>query len=106
MQLSSIAHLTCMVIHNPQQQRFEMALEDRLAKLDYRIKGTRINLFHTEVPPEFQERGIAAELARAALEYAREFGLLVIPSCAYVADFLKKHPEYQEIVDPEYRDEP
>jgi len=95
-----------MVIHNPQQQRFEMALDGKLARLDYQITGNRIALTHTEVPPEFQDRGIAAELAKAALDYAREFGLLVIPSCPYVADYLKRHPEYQEIVDPEYRDEP
>jgi predicted GNAT family acetyltransferase len=95
-----------MVIHNPQQQRFEMALEGKLARLDYQIKENRIALTHTEVPPEFRWHGVGAELAKAALDYAREFGLLVIPSCPYVADYLNKHPEYQEIVDPDYRDEP
>jgi uncharacterized protein len=95
-----------MVIHNGQRQRFEMALEGKVATLDYQINGNRIALTHTEVPPEFQDRGIAAELVKAALDYAREFNLLVIPSCAYVADFVIKHQEYQEIVDPDYRDEP
>ena len=95
-----------MVIHNPQRQRFEVALEGKVAKLEYRIKENRITLIHTEVPHELEGHGIAAELARAALEYAREFNLLVVPSCRYVASYLKKHPEYQEIVDPDYRNEP
>ncbi len=99
-------HLTFMVIHNPQRQRFEVSVEGHLAKLEYRLLEDRIDLFHTEVPPQFEGHGIAAELVKAALDYAREFGLLVIPSCQYVAEFLLKHPEYQEIVDSKYRDEP
>ncbi|MCA9910763.1 MAG: N-acetyltransferase, partial [Gammaproteobacteria bacterium] len=51
-----------------------------------------------EVPPAYEGQGIAARLAHAALEYAKEQGLKVNPVCPYVKAYLRKHPEYQSIV--------
>ena len=42
--------------------------------------------------------GVAGKLARAALEYAREHNLSVIPRCPFVAAYIRKHPEYQSLV--------
>jgi predicted GNAT family acetyltransferase len=32
-------------------------------------------------------------LARAALEFARERNLRVLPVCPFVADYMRRHPE-------------
>jgi len=50
------------------------------------------------VPPALEGRGIAGKLARAALDYARERKLSVIPRCPFVAAYIRKHPEYQSLV--------
>jgi len=38
------------------------------------------------------------------MSYARGANLRVIPQCAYVAAWLKRHREYDDILHPEYRE--
>ena len=52
---------------------------------------------HTEVDPAFEGRGVGGELARAALDDARARGLRVRASCPFVAGWLVRHPEYQDL---------
>jgi len=92
--------MTWKVIHNESNHRFEVHLgEGALAQLAYVRKGGSLNLAHTEVPPEWEGRGIAAELTRVALEYDRQHQLPVIPSCPYVQAYLNQHPEYRVLLD-------
>ena len=69
------------------------ALDGGIARADYRLVGNVMRLVHTEVPPAFTGRGIAARLVRAALDHARERGLKVQPACSYVRDYMRRHPE-------------
>jgi len=57
-----------------------------------------MTLWHTEVPPALRGRGIAATLARTALEYAREENLKVDVICPLVANYLSKNPEFSDVV--------
>jgi predicted GNAT family acetyltransferase len=57
-----------------------------------------MTLWHTEVPAALRGRGIAATLARSALEYAREEKLKVDVICPMVAGFLRKNPEFDDLV--------
>ena len=51
-------------------------------------------LAHTEVPPKVtQGKGYANQLAKAALEYAKQNQLKVIPACKFVRAYLKRHPD-------------
>jgi predicted GNAT family acetyltransferase len=63
------------------------------AVLEYGIEGGTMVVTHTYVPPGLRGRGMAEKLVRAALAFAREEGLAVMPRCGYVAAFLKKHPD-------------
>ena len=38
---------------------------------------------------------------RAALDEARRQGLAVVPLCPYVAGWIRRHPEYAELLTPE-----
>ncbi len=53
---------------------------------------------HTEVPPAFEGRGIAAKMAGTALEYARAKGFRVRSYCSYVTRYIDRHPEYQDLL--------
>jgi predicted GNAT family acetyltransferase len=66
--------------------------------LRYNQIGSHIVLEHTEVPRAQQGQGLAGALAKAALEYARENNLSVIPVCPFVLSYLSRHPEYQSLV--------
>lgn len=86
------------IVHLLADNRFELDLGNEKAILIYMIKAELFILLHTEVPPAFEGRGIAAQLARAALEYAKDQGLKVRSYCSYTTYYIEKHPEYQDLL--------
>ncbi len=86
------------VLHNRDASRFEAQVNGRLARCDYRLNDGVMLLTHTEVPAALEGRGIAAALVRAALQHARASGLRVRPMCSYVAVYLRRHLEYQDLI--------
>ena len=91
------------VINNESANRFEIRIGDEVAFLTYRRDGSTIAYTHTEVPPALEGHGIAAKLATHALDYARANSLDVVPLCPYVADYIKRHPAYEDLVAPRAR---
>jgi uncharacterized protein len=88
------------VTKNAAAGRFEVdGIGDR-AVLRYHENGNHITLVHTEVAPELEGKGYGSLLARAALEYARSAHLRVIPVCPFVQVYLRRHPEYADLVTP------
>lgn len=87
------------VVNNTELHQFEISVEDRLARLTYRVRDHTIELIHTEVPPELEGKGLGSELARAALEYAGHEQLRVIPICPFVRTFIKRHPAYARLIE-------
>ncbi|HEX2114717.1 MAG TPA: GNAT family N-acetyltransferase [Alphaproteobacteria bacterium] len=85
---------------NPPARRFELEVDGTLAIAMYRLDGNTMAFTHTEVPARLQGRGIGSRLIRGALEAARARGLRVIPLCSFVADYIRRHPEVQDLVDP------
>ena len=86
------------VTHNVEGRQFEAAVDGFRALLAYRVLPDRIVFLHTEVPPPLERRGLAAKLTSTALDFARAHHLRVVPLCPYVADFLRKHSEYQDLL--------
>lgn len=86
------------VRHNCNAHRYEVELGDELAVLEYLPAGSEIIFSHTEVPPAYRESGIASALVRYALDDARQRGLRVVPLCPFVAHFVRRHADYQDLV--------
>ena len=87
------------VVHDQQSSRFCVKLSGYEACLMYAKQGKELDLYHTYVPEVFRGRGIAERLCKTAFEYAKQQGLIVIPSCSYISDtYLKRHPEYESLV--------
>ncbi len=86
------------VTNNEAARRYEARVDGRLALLQYRRSGDHVDLVHTEVPAELEGQGIGGALARFALEDARRRRWAVIPSCPFVASYIRRHPEYQDLV--------
>ena len=84
---------------NSTKSRFEFEEDGATAYLEFESDSTGwMTLWHTEVPEALRGRGIAAVLARNALEYARDQKLKVDVVCPSVANFIAKHPEFQPLV--------
>jgi predicted GNAT family acetyltransferase len=89
---------------NPAASRYELHVHGKLAGfVDYRLRGEAISLVHTEVEPAFQGEHLATHLARYSLDDARKRGLAVLPFCPYITSWIKKHPEYAELVPQDRR---
>lgn len=82
------------VTDNKAENRYEIKIDDEVAILVYSKHGHTITLIHTEVPPSLGGRGLANKLAQFALEDARAQQLEVIPSCPFVAAYVRRHPNY------------
>lgn len=95
-----------LTVHdNTAKRRYEVHADGQVAVLEYQRKDGRILLIHTEVPPALEGHGIAAKLARAALDAARADGVEVVPLCTYVAAYIRRHHEYLPLVAEPYREE-
>ena len=78
--------------------RFEIERDGHVAYLEYALAGKVLQLIHSEVPEALRGKGVASELARSALEWAREHGVKVDVICPSVAAYLEKHPEHAGLV--------
>lgn len=89
---------TSPVTHNAIAQRYEMMVDGRLSVCEYELDAGRMVFTHTLVPSELRGRGIAEKLVRTALGDARTSGHKVVPACSYVAVFIQRHKEYQDLL--------
>jgi uncharacterized protein len=87
-----------IVTNNEQAHRFEATVDGLRSLITYRRFPDRIVFEHTEVPEPLRGKGLAAKLTRTALDFARANHLRVVPLCPYVASFIRKHIEYQDLV--------
>ena len=87
------------VSNNEKQMQFEVHFEGELAFLVYRFYKNDVALMHTEVPDKISGKGIASVLAHHAFEWAKEHNKKVKVYCPFVAAYLKRHPQYEELVD-------
>jgi predicted GNAT family acetyltransferase len=86
------------VVHNPGESRFEATVDGKLCRADYRLDGGVMRLVHTEVPYRLEGRGIAAEIVRRAVDYARANGLKVAPQCSYVRAYMRRHKDTHDVL--------
>lgn len=89
------------VHHNPGGHRYELLVDGAVAGFAaYTERGNAVCLTHTEIGPEHEGKGYGSRLAAGTLDALREEGRQVIPSCAFIAGYIERHPEYGGLVDP------
>ena len=84
-------------------RRYVLDIDGQSAVVIYNEAGGGLLITETLVPQALEGQGIASRMARFVLEDIRARGLLVLPTCPFFAGYLKKHPEYAELVHPGYR---
>jgi predicted GNAT family acetyltransferase len=87
------------VRHEPAARRFTTDVEGATAFISYReTPGCVLEFDHTFVPPAARGGGIASQLTAYALTFAREGGYKVVPSCPFVATYLRRHSEFRDLL--------
>ena len=87
------------VIHEKENERFVIYVDGDEVFVEYTMEEDKeINLYHTFTHPALRGKGLAAQVVRAAFEFAKENNLKVIPTCSYVQAFIAKNDEYRELL--------
>lgn len=89
-----------IVRDNPDQNRFEARVDDRLAGVaEYMIANKLIIFTHTEVEPDYEGQGVGSALVKQALDAVRAEGSReVMALCPFVKVWIDRHPEYRDLV--------
>ena len=91
--------MAIVIRHDSDSRRFAADVDGATAYIAYReIEGRALDLDHTFVPKASRGGGIASQLTAHALEYAREHGFRVVPSCPFVAAYVARHSEYHDLL--------
>jgi predicted GNAT family acetyltransferase len=87
-----------VVVDQPEQQRYVARLGDRVVGFaEYRNVQGRTILFHTEVDPSVEGRGVGSRLASGVLDDLRARGRRVTIKCPFIAAYVARHPEYADL---------
>ncbi|UYG17662.1 N-acetyltransferase [Brachybacterium huguangmaarense] len=89
-----------VVTDNKDASRFEGDIDGKLAGYaEYQRVGGTVIFPHTKVFPEYVGRGVGGAIIRHALDQVRADGALAVePRCSFVAAWIDKHPDYQDLV--------
>lgn len=94
---------TVEIVHQPDEHRFIGRGAGGPAVLNYRLRDGSMVFTHTEVPEALEGQGLGGALVRAGLEHARAHDLKVVPRCPFVRAWIRRHPEFEELVGPDER---
>lgn len=86
------------IVNNAAIHNFELFVDGQRAFIDYKQHDDKLYLLHTEVPIALEGHGVAAALVEKTFQYMEEHQLKVVPYCAYIKGFLKRHPEWERLL--------
>src|SRR5262245_25315132 len=90
------------VVDVPERNRFDIRVDgQRAGHAEYCHKGDRLIFTHTEIDDAYEGQGLGSKLATGALDAARAGAHPVVPLCPFIASYVEKHPEYDDLVDHE-----
>jgi predicted GNAT family acetyltransferase len=91
------------VTDNAGAGRYEVSVDGEPAGgAYYRLEDDRIVFTHTEIDPAHEGQGLGGGLARGALDDVRGRGLAVVPLCPFIAGWIRRHPDYADLVSPDF----
>lgn len=86
----------------PEEQAYVIEVDGaRAGRAEYRTIDERRVFTHTEVDGEFSGLGLATRLVRFALDDMQSQQTRIVPLCPFFAAYIRRHPEFDELVDHE-----
>lgn len=96
--------LQTTITDNAHDGRFEVAVGGQvIGRQPYRRYRGHIVLMATEVDEQWRDRGVSSAMIGGVLALIRGAAHTVIPRCKITADYILRHPEYQDLVTDQYR---
>lgn len=86
------------VRHNSVKRRYELHVDGDIVLADYVQRGDVLMITHTGTPAALRGRGLASQLVHGMLIDVRQNGQKIVPLCSFVADYIDRHPDQQDLV--------
>ena len=87
---------------NPQRSRYEALVGTDVAGFAAYRDSAGVRVFtHTQVDDDYEGHGVGSRLARAALDDVRTKGMQIVARCPFIAEWVQRHPDYQDLVRPQ-----
>jgi uncharacterized protein len=94
------------VLDDKEQSRYEVRIGgETVAIADYVRQPGIVSFTHTETFDGHKGQGLAGQMIERALRDAMAEELQVMPFCWFVADHIRAHPEFLDLVPAERRSE-
>jgi predicted GNAT family acetyltransferase len=90
-----------MIEHEQTGHRGAFFVEEegkRLAQLTYTVAGTKIILDHTEIDDSLRGTGTGRKLVAAAVDWAREEDVRLMPLCPFARSVFDKTPNFADVL--------
>jgi predicted GNAT family acetyltransferase len=84
--------------NNRTRNRFEAEVAGSVAFVEYALEDNILTLIHTEVPADLEGQGLGGKIVKAALNFAIDQRLKVVPQCPFAKSYIERHQEYAGIV--------
>ncbi|HKG07389.1 MAG TPA: GNAT family N-acetyltransferase [Pedobacter sp.] len=92
-------YLNVPLIKNDGKNRFELNTGAYTTFIEFKERSKKIWLIHTEAPEELKGKGTATAIVEKTLTYLEDNGYRMVPLCPFVGAYLKRHPEWNRIVE-------
>ena len=86
------------VIDNKGGSRFELDVDGQIVFANYRREGGVVHITHVEAPVALRGSGAAGRLMEGTAQMARANGDKLHPICSYAVSWLRRHPDYNDII--------
>ena len=83
---------------NVEARRYELEVDGQIVFGDYRRDGDVLSVTHVEAPHALRGTGAAGRFMQDLMETARAENFRVRPLCGYAAAWLRRHPDYRDLV--------
>ena len=87
-----------MLRKNAVRNRYEFDVDGGEALAFYRLADGVMTFTHTEVPAQLRGRGLGSQMMHAVLQDVRTQRLKVVPRCPFVADYIRRNPEFADLL--------
>lgn len=87
------------IVHDKENQRFTLDINDELAKVDYVIKDEKMHLNHSEVPYNLRGQGIGKVLVEKSFEKLKEENYTAVAVCSYIKAIKNRSEYWKDIIE-------
>lgn len=92
-----------LIKHNRKENKGAFIVEvdgNILAEMIYNMPSeNRMIIEHTEVSEELKGQNIGFQLVQAAVDYARQNNIKIIPMCTFAHSIFRKKPDFQDVLE-------